>query len=199
GEEELRLASGGAEELNEKLQRMIRKFSENVDQEDPEYVTLREAFHERFRKHGFAPQNMDEINSYSQAMDEILQKLAELQRRNAALLRKYNGDVKFARVHKRIKEENETRKRAGKPVILSEFDESIVSALMVIKSDIDGKVYDRNDILRQDAYFERTVMAEISAGMDSLGVVNTREDRVFIQSRITRQYLAQYNETYPAA
>lgn len=199
GEEELRLASGGAEELNEKLQRMIRKFSENVDQEDPEYITLREAFHERFREHGFAPQNMDEFNSYSQAMDEILQKLAELQRKNAALLRKYNGDVKFARVHKRIREENETRKRAGKPVILSEYDDSIVSALMVIKRDIDGKVYDRNDILRKDAYFERTVMTEISAGMDSLGVVNTREDRVFIQSRITRQYLAQYNETYPAA
>ena len=198
-EEELRLASGGAEELNEKLQRMIRKFSENVDQEDPEYITLREAFHERFREHGFAPQSMDEFNSYSQAMDEILQKLAELQRKNAALLRKYNGDVKFARVHKRIKEENEARKKAGKPVILSQYDESIVSALTVIKRDIDSKVYDRNDILRKDAYFERTVMTEISAGMDSLGVVNTREDRVFIQSRITRQYLAQYSETYPAA
>lgn len=198
GEEELKMVSGG-EELNEKLQRMVRKFAENIDPEDPEYITLREAFHARFHEHGFTPQNMDEFNSYSKAMDEILQKLAELQKKNAVLLRRYNGDAKFARVHKRIREENKKRKSAGKPVMLSEYDESIVTALMTIKSDIDRKVYDRNDILKKDAYFEQTVMTEIKTGMDTLGVVNSREDRVFIQSRITKQYLEQYRETYPAA
>ena len=198
GEEELKMVSGGVE-LNEKLQRMVRKFSENIDPEDPEYITLREAFHARFHEHGFTPRNMDEFNSYSKAMDEILQKLAELQKKNAALLRRYNGDAKFARVHKRIREENTKRKHTGKPVMLSEFDESIVTALMTIKSDIDRKVSDRNDILKKDAYFEQTVMTEIKTGMDTLGVINSREDRVFIQSRITKQYLEQYRETYPAA
>ena len=53
--------------------------------------------------------------------------------------------------------------------------------------------------LKKDAYFEQTVMAEISAGMDKLGLSSVREDRVFIQSRIAKQYLAQYHETYPAA
>lgn len=198
GEEELKLVSGGVE-LNEKLQRTVRKFTENIDPEDLEYITLREAFHQRFHEHGFTPRNMEEFNAYSSAMDEILQKLAELQRKNNALLRRYNGDAKFARVHKRIREENVRRKNEGKPVILSEYDESIVSALMSIKGTIDLKVYDRNDILKKDAYFERTVMTEIKSGMDTLGVFNTREDRVFIQNRITKQYLAQYNETYPAA
>jgi len=198
GEEELKLVSGGVE-LNEKLQKTVRRFTENIDPEDPEYITLREAFHQRFHEHGFTPRNMEEFNAYSSAMDEILQKLAELQRKNNALLRRYNGDAKFARVHKRIREENVRRKNEGKPVILSEYDESIVSALMSIKGTIDLKVYDRNDILKKDAYFERTVMTEIKSGMDTLGVFNTREDRVFIQNRITKQYLAQYNETYPAA
>ena len=198
GEEELKMVSGGIE-LNEKLQRTVRRFAENIDPEDPEYITLREAFRARFREHGFTPQNMDEFNAYSRSMDEILQKLAELQKKNAALLRRYNGDVKFARVHKRIREENTKRKSEGKPIILSEYDENIVSALMVIKGDIDRKVYNRNDILKKDAYFEQTVMTEIAEGMKTLGVDNRREDRVFIQSRITKQYLDQYRETYPAA
>lgn len=142
---------------------------------------------------------MEEYNSYSRSMDEILQKLTELQKKNAALLRRYNGDAKFARVHKRIREENHRRRNEGKQVIVSEYDESIVDALMLIKSDIDRKVYDRNDILKKDAYFEQTVMTEIKAGMDAIGIVNSREDRVFIQSRITKQYLEQYRETYPAA
>lgn len=198
GEEELRMISGGAE-LNEKLQRTIQRFTENIDPEDPEYITLREAFHQRFKEHGFAPSNMDEYNAYSKAMDEILKKLAELQKKNNALLRRYNGDAKFARVHKRIREENSARKHAGKPVILSEYDDAIVHALTTIKGTIDQKVYDRNDILKKDAYFEQTVMTEITAGMKTLGLANSREDRVFIQSRIAKQYLAQYNEYYPVA
>jgi len=198
GEEELKLVSGGVE-LNEKLQKTIRKFTENIDPEDPEYITLREAFHQRFHEHGFTPSNMDEFNAYSKSMDEILEKLAELQKKNNALLRKYNGDAKFARVHKRIREENNRRKNEGKTIILSEYDENIVSALMTIKGTIDQKVYDRNDILKKDAYFERTVMSEITAGMDTLNISSARDDRVFIQSRIAKQYLAQYNETYPAA
>lgn len=34
---------------------------------------------------------------------------------------------------------------------------------------------------------------------DKLGIASAREDRVFIQSRITKQYLDQYNQTYSVA
>ncbi len=198
GEEELRMVSGGVE-LNEKLQKVIRKMTENIDPEDPEFMTLREAFHKRFKEHGFTPSSMAEYDECSRMMDEILQKLAELQRKNDALLRRYNGDAKFARVHKRIREENARRKQAGEAVMLSEYDEKIVQALSAIKGTIDRKVYDRNDILKKDAYFGQTVMTEITSGMQTLGFSITREDRTFIQSRIAKQYLAQYNQTYPAA
>ena len=71
--------------------------------------------------------------------------------------------------------------------------------LMRIKEDVDQKVYDRNDILKKDAYFEQTVMVQVKEGMDKLGFEGSREDRTFIQSRIVLQYLAQYHATYPAA
>jgi len=74
-----------------------------------------------------------------------------------------------------------------------------MSVLLAIKSDIDQKVYDRNDILKKDAYFEKTVMTQIKEGMDRMNLSSDRSDRLFIQSRITRQYLNQYNATYPAA
>ena len=51
----------------------------------------------------------------------------------------------------------------------------------------------------RDAYFEKTVMTQIKEGMDKLNLTSDRADRLFIQSRITRQYLNQYNATYPAA
>lgn len=198
GEEEMKLISGGIE-LQEKWQKTIHAFTENMDQEDPEFITLREAFMQRFKEHGFVVGSIDEFNQHSKALDEVLKKLTELQKKNTVLLRKYRGDAKFARVHKRIREENQHRISQGKNPLVSTYDESIMDVLLAIKEDIDQKVYDRNDILKKDAYFEQTVMTQIRLGMDKLGVSSAREDRVFIQSRIARQYLNQYSETYPAA
>ena len=198
GEEEMKLISGGIE-LQEKWQRTIHNFTQNIDQEDPEFITLREAFMQRFREHGFVINTITEFEEHSKALDEVLKKLAELQKRNNALLRKYNGDAKFVRVHKRIREENAQRQSQGKKPIVSLYDESIRDVLLAIKTDLDQKVYDRNDILKKDAYFEKTVMTQITEGLNKLNISSDREDRLFIQSRITRQYLNQYNATYPAA
>ena len=74
-----------------------------------------------------------------------------------------------------------------------------MEVLNSIKADVDQKVFDRNDILKKDAYFEQTVMSEITKGLKKLGLDSSRDDRVFIQSRIAGQYLSQYNSTYPAA
>lgn len=198
GEEEMKLISGGLE-LEEKWKRTIEAFMQNYDQDDPEYISLREAFMQRFKEHGFVVDSIAQFNEHSKALDEVLKRLAELQKRNSTLLKKYHGDVKFARVHKRIHEENEARKAAKKKPIVSEYDEQVMETLLSIKTDVDQKVYDRNDILRKDAYFEQTVMTLIQTWMKKYNFTTEREDRVFIQSRITRQYLSQYNDTYPAA
>ena len=198
-EEELKLV-GGKDEVTEKYRRTVRAFTSNFDQEDPEYITLQEAFLQRFKEQGFTPASISEIKEQGCELDEILKKLNELQQRNSALLRKYNGDTKFARVHKRIREENQARKARNAAPIVSDFDMQIMGVLLSIKANIDQKVYDKNDILKKDAYFEQTVMTQIKEGLDNLGIAEQkREDRIFIQSRITRQYLNQYNDTYSVA
>lgn len=198
GEEEMKLIAGGVE-LQEKWQKTINAFTKNIDPDDPEYITLREAFMLRFKEHGFVIKSINEFEQHSKALDEILKKLEELKRKNNALAKKYNGDVKFARVHKRIREENSERILHKKEPIISTYDEAIMGTLLSIKTDIDQKVYDRNNILKKDVYFEKTVMSQVKLCMDEVGISNAREDRIFIQSRIVRQYLDQYNATYPAA
>ena len=197
GEEEMKLISGGVE-LKEKWQKTIISFTQNYDQDDSEYITLREAFMERFKEHGFVIDSISEFTEQSKALDEVLKKLSELQRKNNALLNKYNGDAKFARVHKRIKEENQIRIQINEKPIVSTYDEVILNVLTNIKNEIDQKVYDRNDILKKDAYFEQTVMKQIKDGLNKLHLDNERSDRLFIQSRIAKQYINQYNQTYPS-
>lgn len=52
GEEELKIV-GGANEINDRLRRAFALMLDNVDQDDPEFITLREAFAQRFKERGF--------------------------------------------------------------------------------------------------------------------------------------------------
>lgn len=198
-EEEMEMAAGKQEEFQQKWQRVIHAFTENIDQEDPEYISLREAFMQRFRERGFVLETFADFDEESRALDEVMDRLVQIKRGNDALLRRYSGDAKFVRVHKRVREENARRVSDKKEPVIATYDEDLVDFLSTIKHTIDCKVYDRNDILKKDDYFERTVMTQITVGMRDVGLQIPREDRLFIQNRISRQYLDQYHATYKAA
>ena len=126
-------------------------------------------------------------------LDDVLKKLNQLKRQNNSLTQKYNGDVKYTRIHKRIREENARRASVGVNPIVSRYDGDILDALTNIKHHIENQVYNRNDILTKDIYFDKVVMQLVSSGMQELNISCQREDRVFIQKKISKQYLDQYN------
>lgn len=195
--EEMKLISGG-QELQDKYKKAIQSFTSYFDPDDPEYLTLQDLFLQRFKEHNFVIDSLAKFDEETKAMDEIIQKMTALQNANKVLLKKYNDDVKFARVHKRIREENAARgskQPKGDPII-ADSDTQIMNSLLIIKRTIDEQVYDRNDILKKDAYFETTVMQLITKSLNELHIANKRDDRVFIQSRIAKQYLDQYHAQY---
>ena len=200
GEEELRIIAGGRE-LKDKWRDTIRAFTANIDQDDPEFITLREAFTERFKEHGFVIDSMAKYNEETAALDSIITRLRAIQQTNNNLLKKYNGDAKFARMHKRIREVNANRKVDNKNPMFAFSDQTICIILNMIKEEVDSKVYDRNDILKKDAYFEQTVLATVSDILYHFPQVSdsaTLDDYDFVKNGIARQYLNQYNATYPA-
>ena len=75
-----------------------------------------------------------------------------------------------------------------------------MAILHMIKEDIDKKVYDRNDILKKDAYFTRTVQSLIQGCLYYLPQFKPdTADYQFIRDRIALQYLNQYHATYANA
>lgn len=192
--DEMRIISTA--QFQEKWDYTIHSFTQNEDQEDPEYITLREAFMARFKEHGFVVDSIAQFNEETKALSDFINKLKELKQKNNALASKYNGDMKFARIHKRIKERNYERRKSNQSVVMEDDDLNLVYNLNIIKDDIDEKVYDRNDILKKDAYFKQTVMKELTSIMKNMSITGNRDDRVFMQNCITRQYLNQYNNTY---
>lgn len=197
GEEEMRIISANKEYFNDKRRCAISSFMQNFDQEDPEFISLRDAFLERFKEHGFVVDTVAKFDEETKALDDIIARLQDLQKRNNTLLKKYKGDEKFARVHKRIREANKQRREQEQKPIFSFLDEEIAAILNIIKEDIDSEVYDRNDILKKDAYFNRTVLSLISKCLYHFPQIKPEmEDYTFIQSRISQQYINQYQTTY---
>ncbi len=196
GQEEMHLISGGIE-LKEKWQYTIKSFTQNIDQDDPEFISLREAFIARFKEHGFVVDTIAKYNEETKALDDIIKRLQDLQKRNDALLKKYKGDQKFARVHKRVRDVNNERVVTGQKPMFSLLDDEIMTILNIIKEDIDNKVYDRNDILKKDTYFSRTVMSLINGCLYHFPQIQPEmEDYKFIQTKISQQYINQYNTQY---
>lgn len=196
GQEELHLISGG-QELQKKWRRTITMFTQNDDQDDTEFITLREAFVKRFNEHGFVIDSLAKYDEECKALDDICTQLKQIQQRNESLAGKYKGDIKFARVHKRIREANKERiEQGGKPMFsFNDYEISVI--LNMIKKDIDSSVYDRNDILRNDTYFKQTVLALVSQCLYHFPQIQPqKEDYDFIQSKIAQQYINQYNATY---
>lgn len=201
GEEELKLISGGRE-LQDKWRDTIRAFMDNIDPDDPEYITLREAFMQRFKEHGFVIDSIAKFNEETAALDSIIDRLKTIQKTNKSLLNKYNGDAKFARVHKRIREINSERKEKSKKPIFTFSDHEISVILNMIKEDVDQRVYDKNDILKKDAYFEQTVLQIVATMLSHFPQIIEKaayEDYIFVRDGIARQYLNQYNATYASA
>ena len=198
GKEEMNM-SAMSDEIQEKWNSVINAFTQNIDQEDESFITIREAFMKRFKEYGFVIDNVVEFHKASNDLNDIIKKLKDLQKSNNVLLKKYNGDAKFVRIHKRIKEENKKREKENAKSLISNYDEEILGILTQVKNGIDEKVYNRNDILRRDAYFEKTVMTLVTNIIDDLGIASNREDRIYLQQKITKQYLQQYKETYEVA
>ena len=200
GTEEL-VIKANCETIKDKIRRTASSLSCYFDQEDPEYITLKDLFMQALAKTDFVEYDYAKFTQQNKDFDEILERLSQLKQKTENLFEKYKGDAKFVRVHKRIHEENKRRASAVPNAsrqnwILDDKNLTIYRTLMFLKNTIDMQVYNQEAILKSDPYFEKTVMSLVGNGMAELNIQSPRADREFIKDKIVAQYLNQYHATY---
>lgn len=181
--EELRIA---VNDLRDRYQAVQNEFEQNFDHKEDKYVILSEEFRKYFREHGFTPQNVAEIKASIAYMEQVMAKIREINRRNNLLKRKYKGDERFVRVHKRILEENE--QRPDKPIITQE-EYRLADSLAQMKQVIDQKVYLDINVLTNEAAFRRDVLAAVGKQLIGLEIQAPLEDRKYISNLIVGEYI----------
>ena len=105
-------------------------------------------------------------------MDTVMERIRAINRANNMLKRKYNDDESFARIHKRIREENEKRSKREpkeKPII-SENERELAEELSRMKAAIDAQLFANVHILSNEDAFGQDVLKDISLTLIANGI-----------------------------
>lgn len=140
-EAELKLA----DDLKDIMRKVREGLAGNFDQEDPEYISLREELERIFKKKNLAEVGQEEMQANIAILETVYAKIKELNRQNDLLRHKYGGDAKYARIHKRLREN---------PALYGD-KLKVFNALNGVKTDADQKVLDMEQILDNQNYFEK--------------------------------------------
>ena len=146
-EAELKLA----DDLKDSLRKTREGLLSNFDKDDPEFIALREELERIFKKKNLGEVSQVEMRENMALLDRIYVKVKELNRKNELIRNKYQGDAKFARIHKRLMAKSEMSREQAK----------IHEALTGVKADADEKVLNLSQILENVSFFENQMMPSV--------------------------------------
>ena len=136
-----------ADKFRESLERTRQEMQRNNDPKDPEYVTLLEELQRLFAKKNMEELTADEMSAHMKELERIREAAKKKNAADAMLARKYYGDLKFMRTHKRLRE--------GANPIAS--DMVLNKVLLSLKNTVDQQVYDNEKVLDNEPFFEKNM------------------------------------------
>ena len=141
GEEELRIG-----EMKGRIRQVREALERNIDEKDPQFLLLIDELRRILNKGNVNESSIVDIDADIVELESLLQRAKELNHLNALLASKYDGDVKFARIHKSLQ---------GKVEQLNDLQ--IFSLLNNVRVALNEVVKSNNNILGNQSYFEATI------------------------------------------
>ncbi len=191
GSEELRIYNN---DIKEQAEKVMMEFERNFDQKEINYVNLIDEFRRFFREKGFQPKDVADAKAKIDYMDAVMKRIRQINRANEVLKGKYKDDERFVRVHKRVVEENARRAEKKEKPIISDQEIEIAEGLNRLKEWIDQMIFLNQDILSNEAAFDRDVLSLVSQKLIEMKIAASLQDRRFIQHQIADEYYRQYEQ-----
>ena len=179
------------EQYRQSVEHARRQLQACMDTEDPEYRSILEEFLRLFRRKEMESQEEFNMHDKVQNVNDILKRIKRLNERDALEAIKYNGDTKFVRVEKRLKEKDKEEiehKTSPRNYAWTEEKEKMTVILLAIKEDVDDVYFHNQAILEVPAYFKRNILTYVTRHFKE-GQINTdREVRKYVSEVINREY-----------
>ena len=179
-EEELVLA----DQLKNTLRQTREALGGNFDPKDPEFISLREELERLFKKKKLSEVSQEEMTANIDTLRAIHDKIKQLNRENARLRDKFHGDAKYARVHKRLREQG----------AFTESERKIFEALNGVKAEADEQVLQNVQILQNESYFTGAMTPiVINQFKSEQGIALNANTTKAINALIVTEYLNEMN------
>jgi len=175
-----------ADQLKDMLRKTREALGGNFDQKDPVFVSLYEELKRLFDKKNLDEISQDEMKHNIAALQQIFDKVTELNRKNNLLKAKYENDAKYVRMHKRLVEQGGILKR----------ESEIQEALLDIKHQADDKVLINTRLLNNESYFDNLMIRLVIENFEKSKLNLEPESAKYINSYLVRQYLNEYQGTH---
>lgn len=175
-----------ADQLKDMLRKTREALGGNFDQNDPEFISLYDELKRLFDKKNLDEISQDDMKNNIGSLQQIFDKVTELNRKNNLLKAKYEQDAKYARVHKRIVERGNISKR----------ESEICDTLMDIKTQADEKILINTRLLNNESYFENLMIQLVIGGFEKNKINLEPDSAKYINNCIVKEYLNDYKGTY---
>lgn len=179
------------EQYKQSVEHARQQLKACVDTDDPEYRSILEEFLRLFRKKEMESQEEFNMHKKIQNVNDILRRIKKLNERDALEAIKYNGDTKFVRVEKRLKEkdkEETERKVMPRNYAWTEEKEKMTIILLAIKEDVDDVYFHNQSILEVPEYFKKNILTYVTRHFKEEAVKTDREVRKYVSEIINREY-----------
>ena len=171
-----------ADQLKDMLRKTREALNSNFDQTDVQFVTLYDELKRLFDKKKLNEVTQEDMRNNIGSLQQIYDKVTELNRNNNLLKAKYENDAKYARLHKRIVE------RGGIPKRESEIYDSLVE----IKKQADEKVLINSQMLNNESYFEKLLLQMVYSGFEKIKVNLETDAARFINGLLAKEYIMEF-------
>lgn len=171
-----------ADQLKETLRKTREALSSNFDQRDPEFTSLYEELKRLFSKKNLDEVSQEDMKANIGALRLIYNKATEINRKNNLLKAKYQNDVKFARVHKRVVERGN----------ISQRESEIHEILTDIKQQADDKILINQRLLNNEPYFEQNMLQMVIKGFQKTSVKLAPDSAKYINTCVVKEYLNEF-------
>ncbi len=174
--------------LADKLKNTLRKTREamasNFDKKDSEFISLKEELERLFKKKKLTEISQEEMTKNISELRKIYDKVKELNRQNDLLKAKYENDSKYARVHKRLIENQDFPDR----------ESQIFEALFAVKNQADNQILQNQKILNNKSYFNKTMIRIIiDKFINKYDIKLDVDASKLINNLIVKEYMNEYN------
>ncbi|MEZ4777705.1 MAG: type I restriction endonuclease [Bacteroidia bacterium] len=172
-----------ADQLKDTLRKTREALASNFDQTDPQFVNLYEELRRLFKNKNLDEISQEEMKKNIASLQNIYDKVTELNRKNNLLKTKYNYDTKYARTHKRIMEKG----------AVSQRESEIYDALTKIKTLTDDKLLNNAKILDNEGYFQGLLIKFVVEGFGNNKIPIDPDSARYINTCLAKEYINEYH------